>query len=157
MAKISNERYAIVSSEGERHLVNKMGVVDKNIYDINMGNELIKRLSAGDTLCVASINSFSAGGYDLFCKLQYLSNQGIEFQSLNERYLNFSVLKPLPPVVCEALRNFAAREYEFLRWIQSGTVSNNVKAQLVNRVQWETLADIMLVFGNNGIKRRVVK
>ena len=157
MAKISNEKYAIVSSEGEKHLVSKMGVADKNTYDITLGGELLKRMVAGDTLCVASVSSFAFGGYDLFCKLQYLSNQGIEFESFNEKYLDFSVLKPLSASVCNTLRNLAEREHEFVRWVQAGTVSNNVKTQLVNRIRFETLNDIILIFNNIGLKRKVVK
>ena len=157
MAKISNEKYAIVCSNAEMQIVKKMGVQEKNIYNISFANELFRRMTAGDILCVASIGSFAYGGYDLFCKMQQLSNHGIEFQSGNERYLNFSVIKPLSVVCGEALRNFAVREYEFIQWIQAGTVSSQVKNQLIKRIQWETINDIILVFGNNGIKRKAIK
>lgn len=154
MAKGRNTKLGIVYSNSEVHVVRKMGVPEQNIVGVGRMNDVISRMTAGDSLCVPSVKSFSYGAYDLFCKMQYLANNGIEFQSGNERYLSFSAVKPLPLPTVETLRDFAARESEFIRWVQSSGLDQKSKAALSNKIYWEFMADVVLVFGNNGIKKK---
>lgn len=148
------QKYGVICRNGESHVLKKMGVAEDNIIGAGALNALLNRMLAGDTLCVPSISSFSGGAYDLFCKLQFLASRGIEFQSGNEFYLNFSSIKPLSVVTVETLKNFAAREVEFVRWVQTSQLPDTAKVPLINRIQAESLADIALVFANNGIKKR---
>ncbi len=148
------QKYGVICRNGESHVLKKMGVAEDNIIGVGALNALLNRMLAGDTLCVPSISSFSGGAYDLFCKLQFLASRGIEFQSGNEFYLNFSSIKPLSVVTVETLKNFAAREVEFVRWVQTSQLPDTAKVPLINRIQAESLADIALVFANNGIKKR---
>ena len=120
MAKGRNAKFGIVYHDGEVHVVRKMGVPEQNIVGVGRMSDVVSRMSAGDSLCVPSVKSFACGAYDLFCKLQYLAGNGIEFQSGNERYLSFSAIKPMPLPTRETLRDFAAREEEFIKWVQSG-------------------------------------
>lgn len=117
-------------------------------------NALLNRMIAGDTLCVPAVSSFAGGAYDLFGKLQFLSSRGIEFQSGNEFYLNFSSIKPLSVVTVETLKNFASREVEFVQWVQSSQLPDTAKVPLINRIRAESLTDIMIVFNNNGIRKK---
>ena len=150
----SIRKYGVIRGRAETHIVRKMGVPDKNIVGINGMNALLNSMSAGDILCVPTIASFSGGAYDLFCKMQFLSNNGIEFQSGNEFYLNFSSVKPLSVVTVETLKAFAAREVEFVKWVHGSRLPDAAKVPLINRIQAESLADIALVFANNGIKKK---
>ena len=86
--------------------------------------------------------------------MQFLSNNGIEFQSGNEFYLNFSSVKPLSVVTVETLKAFASREVEFVKWVHGSRLPDAGKVRLINRMQSESLADIALVFANNGIKKK---
>ena len=147
-------KYGVISQNGESHVVKKMGVSDQNIVGFSALNALLNRMSAGDVLCVPTISSFAGGAYDLFCKLQFLSNRGIEFQSGNEFYLNFSSIKPLSVVAVETLKNFASREVEFAQWVKSSQLSDAAKVPLINRIRAESLTDIMIVFNNNGIRKK---
>lgn len=117
-------------------------------------NDLLSRMSAGDTLCVPTVASFSGGAYDLFCKLQFLSSRGIEFQSGNECYLNFSSIKPLSVVTIETLKNFASREAEFVRWVQASNLADAVKVPLISRIRAEALQNLVIVFNTNGIRKK---
>lgn len=156
MAEVSikNKKYGIYCSEGEKHILKKMGVSEDNVADISRGGELMKRMTVGDTLCVPRVASFARSGYDLFSKMQYLSNSGIEFKSGNEGYLNFSAIKPLSATTCETLRTIAQHEYEFMRWVQSVSLNQNFKTQLLNKIGWENISMISLMFSNNGIKKK---
>ena len=78
----------------------------------------------------------------------------IEFQSGNERYLSFSAIKPMPLPTREALRDFATREEEFIKWVQSSRLDVKSKTMLSNKIRWEFMANIVLVFENNGIKKK---
>ena len=147
-------KYGVIRGRAETHIVRKMGVPDKNIAGINGLNVLLNSMNAGDILCVPTIASFSGGAYDLFCKMQFLSNNGIEFQSGNEFYLNFSSVKPLSVVTVETLKAFASREVEFVKWVHGSRLPDAAKVPLINRIQAESLADIALVFANNGIKKK---
>lgn len=151
---IKNNKYGILSSGGEMHILKKMGVSANNIVNISNGDRLIKSLAIGDTLCVPSVASFARGGYELFSKIQYLSNNSIEFKSGNESYLNFSSIKPLSITTLETLRTIAQHEYEFMRWIQSVSLDRNFKTQLLNKIGWENITMVSLMFGNNGIKKK---
>ena len=135
-------------------MVKKMGVAEDNIVGAGALNDLLNRMLAGDTLCVPTVSSFAGGAYDLFCKLQFLSSRGIEFRSGNEFYLNFSSIKPLSVVTVETLKNFAAREVEFVQWLQSSQLPDTAKVPLINRVRAESLTDIMIVFNNTGIRKK---
>lgn len=150
----SAHKYGVICRDGESHVVKKMGVVEDNIVGAGALNDLLNRMLAGDTLCVHTVSSFAGGAYDLFCKLQFLSSRGIEFQSGNEFYLNFSSIKPLSVVTVETLKNFAAREVEFVQWVQSSQLPDTAKVPLINRVRSESLTDIMIVFNNNGIRKK---
>lgn len=154
MARIRNEKYGISSSNADVHILKQMGVSDKNIYPLSNANTLFKQMFAGDILCVASVGSFAVGAYDLFSKMVFLSNNGIEFRSGNEKYLNFSSVAPLSMVSRSTLENFAKREIEFAKYVQVGNISNVAKTQLANRIRWEFLTSITNVFRNEGIKKR---
>lgn len=154
MAKISNEKYGVASCNGEILVLKKMGVQERNIISFSRCNELFHRIMVGDTVCVPNIKSFAVGAYDLVNKMLYLSNNGIEFQSGNERYLSFSTVRPLSVVTVQTLKNIAQREYEFVQWIQNSKLSSDVKLQLISRIRYEFLTDIVLVFGNNGIRKK---
>lgn len=148
------QKYGVICRNGESHVVKKMGVPEKNIVGVGAMNALMNRMTAGDTLCVPTISSFAGGAYDLLCKLQFLSNRGIEFQSGNEFYLNFSSIKPLSVVTVDTLKNFASREVEFVQWVQTSQLSDAAKVPLINRVRAEFLTDIMIMFNNNGIRKK---
>lgn len=148
------QKYGVICRNGESHVLKKMGVADDKIIGANALNNLLNRMLAGDTLCVPSISSFSGSAYDLFCKLQFLASRGIEFQSGNEFYLNFSSIKPLSVVTVETLKNFATREVEFVRWVQYSKLSDEAKVPLINRIQTETLKDLMIMFNSNGIRKK---
>lgn len=154
MAKGRNTKFGIVYHDGEVHVVRKMGVPEQNIVGVGRMSDVVSRMSAGDSLCVPSVKSFVCGAYDLFCKLQYLAGNGIEFQSGNERYLSFSAIKPMPLPTRETLRDFAAREEEFIKWVQSSRLDEKSKTMLSNKIRWEFMANIVLVFENNGIKKK---
>lgn len=147
-------KYGVIRGRAETHVVRKMGVPDKNIVGINGLNALLSSMNAGNILCVPTIASFSGSAYDLFCKMQFMSNNGIEFQSGNEFYLNFSSVKPLSVVTVETLKAFASREVEFVKWVHGSRLPDAAKVPLINRIQTESLADIALVFANNGIKKK---
>lgn len=149
-----SQKYGIIRGHNEAHVVRKMGVVEKNIIGVNGLNALLNRMTAGDVLCVPTISSFAGSAYDLFCKMQFLSNRGVEFQSGNEYYLNFSSVKPLSMVTVETLKLFAVREVEFVQWIHTSKLTDAAKVPLINRIQTESLANIALVFANNGIKKK---
>lgn len=148
------KKYGVICRNGESHVLKKMGVSDDNIIGAGALGDLLNRMLAGDTLCVPTISSFSGGAYDLFCKLQFLASRGIEFQSGNEFYLNFSSIKPLSVVTVETLKNFAAREVEFVQWVKNSQLPDAAKVPLINRVQAESLKDLMIVFNNNGIRKK---
>lgn len=150
----ASQKYGVICQRNEAHVVRKMGVSDKNIVATNSLNALLNHMNAGDILCVPTVSSFSSGAYDLFCKMQYMSNRGVEFQSGNEFYLNFSSVKPLSVVTVETLKMFASREVEFVKWAQDSRLPDAAKVPLMNRIQAESLADIALVFANNGIKKK---
>lgn len=154
MAKGWNMKFGIVYHDGEVYVVRKMWVPEQNIAGVGRMSDVVSRMSAGDSLCVPSVKSFACGAYDLFCKLQYLAGNGIEFQSGNERYLGFSAIKPMPIPTRETLRDFAAREEEFIKWVQSGRLDEKSKTMLSNKIRWEFMTNIVLVFENNGIKKR---
>lgn len=154
MSNMKNEKYAIVSSEGEVYVVRKMGVAEKNIYKIAETNQLLRQMSAGDTLCVASIHSFASGVHDLCSKLQFLSKSGIEFKSGNEKFLNFSVVSPLSIATYDTLETMAVREADFMNYIRTEEIRAIMKTQLINRIGWENLAIVSLVFKSEGIKKR---
>lgn len=148
------QKYGVICRNGESHVLKKMGVSEDNIVGVNALNDLLNRMLAGETLCVPTISSFSGGAYDLFCKLQFLSSRGIEFQSGNEFYLNFSSIKPLSVVTVETLKNFASREVEFVRWVQTSQLPDAAKVPLINRIQAESLKDLMIIFNTNGIRKK---
>lgn len=150
----SAEKYGVVCRNGESHVVKKMGVPEKNIVAVNAMNALFNRMQAGDALCVPTISSFSGGAYDFFCKLQFLSSRGLEFQSGNESYLNFSSIKPLSVATVETLKNFATREVGLVNVIKTLELQDEVKISLINRICAETLTDLVIVFSNNGIRKR---
>lgn len=154
MAKICKQRYGIASCSGEIPVLKKMGVPERNIFDVARCNELLHRIMIGDTLCVVNVKAFAIGVYDLVSKMLYLSNNGIEFQSGNERYLCFSPIKPLSVVTVQTLKSYAQREYEFVQWIQTSKLNNEVKTRLISRIRYEYLTDIALVFSNNGICKK---
>jgi len=147
-------KYGVVRQQGEAHVVRRMGVSDRNIIGTDGLNDLLNRMVAGDILCVPTIASFAGSAYDLFCKMQFLSNRGVEFQSGNEAYLNFSSLKPLSVVSVETLKVFALREVEFVKWVQGSRLPDAAKVQIIRRIQEEALVAVALVFKNNGIKKR---
>ena len=148
------QKFGVICQNGEFHVLKKMGVPDINIAGVNAMNDLLSRMSAGDTLCVPTVSSFSGGAYDLFCKFQFLSSRGIEFQSGNECYLNFSSIKPLSVVTIETLKNFASREAEFVRWVQASNLADAVKVPLISRIRAEALQDLVIVFNTNGIRKK---
>lgn len=154
MAQIKNVRYGIVNSDYEKNVLKKMGVKEDYICHLSQGTRLIQRMQLGDGLCIATVKSFAVSAYDLVQKLQYLSNRGIDFASSSERYLNFSAIHSLPDATVELLRNIAQREYEFVDWIQKSRFSSEIKAQLISRIQWESLTDISMIFRSTGIKKR---
>ncbi len=148
------KKYGVICRNGESHVLKKMGVSDDNIIGAGALGDLLNRMLAGDTLCVPTVSFFSGGAYDLFCKLQFLASRGIEFQSGNEFYLNFSSIKPLSVVTVETLKNFAAREVEFVQWVKNSQLPDAAKVPLINRIQAESLKDIMIVFNSNGIRKK---
>lgn len=148
------QKYGVVCRNGESHVLRKMGVAEEHIAGAGALDDLLNRMLAGDTLCVPTISSFAGGAYDLFCKLQFLSSRGIEFQSGNEFYLNFSLIKPLSVATVETLKNFAAREVEFVRWVQTSQLPDAAKVPLISRIQAESLKDLMIVFKSNGIRKK---
>ena len=149
-----SQKYGVISQRSEAHVVRKMGVADKNIVGIDGLNALLNHITAGDILCVPTIASLAGSAYDLFCKMQFLSNCGVEFQSGNEIYLNFSSVKPLSIVTVETLKAFASREVEFVKWVNYSTLPDTAKVPLINRIHAESVADITLIFANNGIKKK---
>lgn len=154
MAEITNQKYGVASCDGEISVLKKMGVAERNIFNISRCNELLNRMMLGDILCVASVKSFSVSSYDLVNKMLFLSNRGIEFQSGNERYLSFSAIKPLSVVTAQTLKNIAQREYEFVQDIQKSNLNKFDKIKLISKIQYESLTDIVLVFNNNGIRKK---
>lgn len=147
-------KYGVICHNGESHVLKKMEVSEEHIAGAGALDDLLNRMLAGDTLCVPTISSFAGGAYDLFCKLQFLSSRGIEFQSGNEFYLNFSLIKPLSVATVETLKNFAAREVEFVRWVQTSQLPDAAKVPLISRIQAESLKDLMIVFNSNGIRKK---
>lgn len=154
MAEITNQKYGVASCDGEISILKKMGVAERNIFNISRCNELLNRMMLGDILCVASVKSFSVSSYDLVNKMLFLSNRGIEFQSGNEKYLSFSAIKPLSVVTVQTLKNIAQREYEFVQYIQKSNLNKFDKIKLISKIQYESLTDIVLVFNNNGIRKK---
>jgi len=150
----SSRKYGVIRQNNEAYMVRRMGVSDRDVIGVDRLNALLNRMTAGDVLCVPTVLSFASSAYDLFCKMQFLSNRGVEFQSGNEYYLNFSSVKPLSVVAVETLKVFASREVDFVKWVQYSKLSDEAKVPLINRIQAESLADIALVFANNGIKKR---
>lgn len=108
----------------------------------------------GDTLCVPTVASFASGACDLWLKMQSLSGRGVGFQSGCERYLNFSSTSPLPAVVAETLKAFASREAGVVRWGQCSSLPDAAKVALAGHIRAEFVADIALVFQNNGIRKK---
>jgi len=154
MARVKNEKFAIVCCNIEFDALKRFGVNGRNIYWIGNCNELFQRIAMGDTLCVCNVKSFAVGAYDLFHKMRCFSDMGIEFQSLNERFLNFSRSKPMQETTYQALESMANREHEFELWIQASKLNQDAKAQLISRLHYEFLTDIVIMFHNTGIKRR---
>lgn len=150
----NKKKYAVVGNWNEMHIVQKMGVQEKNVIESNRINELLNHIVAGDVLCVATVVSFATGAYDLFCKMQYLANCGVEFKSGREKYLNFSSVNPLSLGTVEILRDFASREKAFAEWVKQSKLPDKAKPQLIGRICAESLADISLVFCNNGIRKK---
>ncbi|MCM1047211.1 MAG: hypothetical protein NC433_02150 [Clostridiales bacterium] len=153
-SQAGNRKYGVVRQHSESHVVRKMGVYDRDIVGTGSLNALLNRMVAGDVLCVPTIASFAGSAYDLFCKMQFLSSRGVEFQSGNESYLNFSSVKPLSVVSVETLKLFALREVEFIKWIQASGLPDAAKVPIINRIQAEFLASVALVYKNNGIKKK---
>lgn len=154
MAQIKSVKYGIINNEHEKVILKKMGVLENNIYHWSQMNELFKNLFLGDVICVATVKSISVGAYDLFRKLQYLANKGVDFTSSNERYLNFSSINAMKDSTKTVLQNKAQREYEFISWIQKCSFNNDLKQRIINRIQWENITDIVMTFHSNGIKKR---
>ncbi len=154
MANVKNEKYGIASCNAEVDALKRMGVQERNIYWTGNCNGLFQRISFGDVLCVCNVKSFAVGAYELYNRLEYLKMRGIEFRSLNEKFLNFSSAKPLPKTTVQVLGNLASREHEFVLWIYNGAVSKDVKNQLISRVRWEFLTNVVLMFSSNGVKHR---
>lgn len=148
------QKYGVICRNAESHVVKKMGVPDNNVVGVNAMNAVLNRMVAGDALCVPTISSFACGAYDFFCKLQFLSSRGLEFQSGNESYLNFSSIKPLSVATVETLKNFASREVGLVNVIKTLELQDEVKLSLIDRICAESLADIVIVFSNNGIRKR---
>lgn len=154
MAQIQNVRYGVMNGYYDKNILKKMGVKEENICHYTHLNELLQKMVLGDGVCVVTIKSFAVSAYDLVQKLQYLSTRGIGFASSNEKYLNFSAIHALPDATVELIRNIAQREYEFVCWVQKSRMSPEMKAQMLSRIQWESLTDISMIFRSNGIKRR---
>lgn len=150
----AEKKYGVINNRNEAAVARKMGVPEKNIVSASELNSLLTHMAAGDILCVPTISSFSGSAYDLFCKMMFLSNHGIEFVSGNEFYLNFSSVKPLSVVTVETLKIIASREVEFIKWVQMSKLSDAAKIPIINRIQEESLAVVSLVFKNNGIKKK---
>ena len=121
-------KYGVICHNGESHVLKKMGVSEEHIAGAGALDDLLNRMLAGDTLCVPTISSFAGGAYDLFCKLQLAT--------------------------VETLKNFAAREVEFVRWVQTSQLPDAAKVPLINRIQAESLKDLMIVFNSNGIRKK---
>lgn len=115
---------------------------------------MLNQIQLGDTLCVASVKALAVGGVDLFRKMQFLSNKGVDFSSGNERYLNFSVTQPISAVSLETLRNIAQREHEFVELLLKCQINSGLRDQLISRIQWECMTDIVLIFRNKGVMKR---
>ena len=154
MARIKNERYGFISCEGESLLVQRMGVVPKNIWWINGYGELLCQLANGDTVCVFSVKSFAVSAFDLFGKLAYFEQCGINFVCENERFLNFSNNKPLQKRAVQVLRSIAYREQEFALWIQNSRLSADIKTVLINRIRHEFMTEVVLIFQNESVCKR---
>lgn len=152
--RMKNKKYAVVNSKGEIPLVKKMSVADHNIFPYSQCRELVAKMSSGDILCVASVNCFATGVYDLLSKFQCLSSRGIEFQSAQEKYLNFSIINPLSHVTLESIRILAQHEYEFTQMIRNSKLNVSEKEMLIQRIQSEFLTCLCVMFRNNGIRKR---
>lgn len=152
--KANNVRYGIMNSYHEKTMLQKAGIKEQNLCHSSRMNELLQSLQMGDGICVATIKSFAVSAYDLVQKLQWLSVRGIDFASLNEKYLNFSSIHVLPDATVDLIRNIAQRENEFVKQVQNSKMSQEVKNELISRIQWESLTDIAMIFRSNGIKRR---
>ena len=148
------QKYGVICRNAEAHVLKKMGVPDNNVVGVNAMNAVLNRMVAGDALCVPTISSFACGAYDFFCKLQFLSSRGLEFQSGNESYLNFSSIKPLSVATVETLKNFATREVGLVNVIKTLELQDEVKYALSERICKESLTDLVIVFSNNGIRKR---
>lgn len=154
MAKVKNERYGIISCDGEFLAVQQMGVVAKNICWISGYRELLYQLARGDTVCVFSVKSFAVSAYDLLGKLAYFEKCGINFISDNERFLNFSANKLLQNRTVQTLRSIAYREREFELLIQNSNLSTGAKAELISRIRHEFMTEVVLIFQNEGVCKR---
>ncbi len=154
MSKINNEKFGIALNSSETPILKKMGVPESNIDFMTQSRGILNRMSVNDTLCVSSVQSFSNGAYDLFNKIQYLMNRGVEFQSGKEKTLSFTSIKPLSTNTVEILKNFAIREQEFANWVQTSRLETNAKAQLINKIQYEKIIDICVMFSSNGLKKK---
>lgn len=154
MATLRNQKYALITSQSEIVHVKKMGVSEQNIVPYNQCQQLLQKMSRGDVICVASVRCFATGVYDFWMKMQWLSNQGIEFQSAQEKYLNFSTLKPLSPMTLDSIRILAGHEYEFLQMIQNWRLPDNGKRTLLQRISSEFMTCLCVMFRNNGIRKQ---
>ncbi len=135
-------------------MVRRMGVAGKDILGLDRLGVLFPCMGAGDTLCVPTAASFASGACDLWLKMQSLSGRGVGFQSGCERYLDFSSTSPLPAVVAETLKAFASREAGVVRWGQCSSLPDAAKVALAGHIRAEFVADIALVFRNNGIRKK---
>ena len=152
--KVANKKYAVVSSEGEKVIVRKMGVAERNIYGYPQYGELIRQMGSGDVLCVASISCFAVGACDMLQKFQWLIEKGIEFRSAQERYLDFSIIKPLSYATKASIRTLAIHEHEFVQMLGNSRLSIPDKNVLIRRIENEFLTCICVMFSNDGIKKK---
>lgn len=61
---------------------------------------------------------------------------------------------PFSVVTVEPLKNFATREVGFVNIIKTLELQDEVKVSLIDRIYVETLTDLVIVFSNNGIRKR---
>ena len=154
MAALKNQKYAIVTSQAEVVIVKKMGVAEKNIFQIHQCRELIQQMHLGDVLCVASVRCIAIGTFDFYVTMLELEKRSIEFQSANEKYLNFSTLKPLPAVCVKSIRVLAEHEREFLEMIGNSRMNTASKNTLAQRIKSEFMTCLCVMFCNDGIRKR---
>ena len=154
MATVKNQKYAIITSQAEVVTVKKMGVDEKNIFPFQSYKGLIPRMSAGDILCVASIRCIAIGACDFWNIICELRKRGIEFRSANEKYLDFSTLKPLPVVILDGIKMVVNHENDFIRFVQNSGLNIASKNTLNQRIRDEFLTVLCIMFNNDGIRKR---